>query len=192
MPLGEMGRIRLDVGGYGHCKPPVPKRTRSAIRRGAGDIGRPTARRDTARAMSQENVELLRPSTEAFLAGTSESDREGMLTKIAELWDPDIEMDASEVPVLDISGVYRGKEEVRQFWREWLSAWDALEFEYELVGAGDRVVQLIDLRMRGRSTGIEMPFGKHAWVYKLRDGLVVHQKLYMSHAEALEAVGLSE
>jgi hypothetical protein len=141
--------------------------------------------------MSQENVELLRPSTEAFLAGTSESDREGMLTKIAELWDPDIEMDTSEVPVLDISGVYRGKEEVRQLWREWLSAWDALEFEYELVGAGDRVVQLIDLRMRGRSTGIEMPFGKMAWAYTFRDRLVVHQKLYMSRAEALEAVGLS-
>jgi hypothetical protein len=46
--------------------------------------------------------------------------------------------------------------------------------------------------MRGRSTGIEMPFGKIAWVYKLRDGLVVYQKLYMSHSEALAAVGLSE
>ena len=46
--------------------------------------------------------------------------------------------------------------------------------------------------MRGRSTGIELPFGKLAWVYNLRDGLVVHQKLYMSHSEALEAVGLSE
>ena len=142
--------------------------------------------------MSQENLEQLRASIEAFRAGTSESDREGMLTKIAELWDPDIEMDTSEVPVLDISGVYRGKEEVRQLWREWLSAWDALEFEYELVGAGDRVVQLIELRMRGRSTGIEMPFGKTAWAYTFRDGLVVHQKLYMSHAEALEAAGLSE
>ena len=69
--------------------------------------------------MSQENVEI-----------------------IAELWDSDIEMDTSEVPVVvDISGVYRGKEEVRQLWKEWLSTWDALEFENELVGAGDRVVQ---------------------------------------------------
>ena len=142
--------------------------------------------------MSQENVERLRASIEAFRAGTSESDREGMLTEIAELWDPDIEMDTSEVPVLDISGVYHGKEEVRRLWREWLSAWDTLEFEYELVGEGDRVVQLIDLRMRGRSTGIEMPFGKMAWAYTFRDGLVIHQKLYMSPAEALEAVGRRE
>ena len=50
---------------------------------------------------------------------------------------------------------------------------------------------LFDMRMRGRSTGIEMPFGKVAWVFTYRDRLV-HQKLYMSQSEALEAVGLSE
>ena len=142
--------------------------------------------------MSQENVERLRANAEAFRAGTSETDREGMLTKIAELWDPEIVLDTSEAGVLDISGVHRGKEAVKQFWRDWLAAWEALQFDYELVAAGDRVVQLIDLRMRGRSTGIEMPFGKAAWVYTFRDGLSVHQKLYMSQSEALEAVGLSE
>ena len=61
-----------------------------------------------------------------------------------------------------------------------------------LVDAGERVVLLFDLQVRGRSTGIEMPFGKVAWVYTFRDGLIVHMKLYMSQAEALEAVGLSE
>ena len=143
--------------------------------------------------MSQENVELLRASIEAFRAGTSESDREGMLTKIAELWDPDIELDASDAPVLDINGVYRGTAAVQQYWREWLAAWETNRFEYQLVDAGDdRVVQLFDLRMRGRSTGIEMPFGKVAWVYTFRDGLIVHQKFYMSQSEALKAVGLSE
>jgi hypothetical protein len=115
-----------------------------------------------------------------------------MLSKLAEGLDPDIELDASDAPVLDINGVFRGTAAVQQYWREWLAAWETNQFEYQLVGAGDRVVQLFDLRMRGRSTGIELPFGKLAWVYKLRDGLVVHQKLYMSHAEALEAVGLSE
>ena len=94
--------------------------------------------------------------------------------------------------MLDISGVYRGRDAVQRFWREWLAAWETIRFEYELVDAGDRVVQLFDLRMRGRSTGIEVPFGKVAWVYTFRDGLMVHQKLYMSQAEALEAVGLSE
>jgi hypothetical protein len=55
--------------------------------------------------MSQENVELLRASIEAFRAGTSESDREAMITKIAGLYDPDMELDTSEGSVLDVSGV---------------------------------------------------------------------------------------
>lgn len=141
--------------------------------------------------MSRENVEIMRVLIEDFLAGTSESDREDTLSKGAEGWDPDIELDASDTPVLDINGVYRGTAAVQQFWREWLAAWETNRFEYQLVDAGDRVVQLFELHMRGRSTGIELPFGKLAWVYKLRDGLVVHQKLYMSQADALEVVGLS-
>ena len=89
----------------------------------------------------------------------------------------------------DISGVYRGIEAVRQWWREWYGAWETLQFEYELVDAGDRVVILVDMRMRGRSTSIEVPFGKFAWVNTFRDGLIVHVKLYMSQSEALEALG---
>ena len=103
-----------------------------------------------------------------------------------------IELDASETAVLDIGGVYRGRDAVKRFWREWLAAWETMRFEYELVDAGDRVVQLFDMQMRGRSTHIEIPFGDIAWVYTYRDGRVIHQKLYMSHSEALEAVGLSE
>jgi ketosteroid isomerase-like protein len=148
--------------------------------------------RNGGKAVSQENVEVVRRVTEAFRAGTSKSDRESMLTEIAKLWDPEIEMDASEVPVLDISGVYRGADAVRQVWLEWLAAWGTTPFDYELVDAGDRVVQLFDLQVRGRSTGIEMPFGKIAWVYTLRDGLIVHQKLYMDQSEALKAAGLAE
>jgi hypothetical protein len=59
--------------------------------------------------MSQENVEQLRSGLESFLAGTDESAREEMLSRIAEGWDPEIELDASETPVLDTSGVYRGR-----------------------------------------------------------------------------------
>ena len=142
--------------------------------------------------MSQENVESLRVLIEVFLGGTSESDREDTLRRSAEGWDPEIELDASDSPVLDINGIHRGTAAVQQFWREWLAAWETLDFEYELIDAGDHVVQLFDLHMRGRSTGIEVPFGELAWVYKLRDGLVVHQKLYMSQSEAFEAVRLSD
>jgi hypothetical protein len=55
--------------------------------------------------MSRENVEQLRAGIERFLAGTSESAREDTLSRAAEGWDPEIELDASETPVLDISGL---------------------------------------------------------------------------------------
>jgi hypothetical protein len=145
--------------------------------------------------MSQENVEIVRTAIENVISGKGEFDAEGMLTKMPdeELFDPEIEWDASEVPVLDISGVYRGIEAVRQYWREWFAAWEILQYDFELVDAGDRVVALFNhQRMRGRSTGIEVPVAKYATVMTIRNGLCVHWKLYMSQSEALEAVGLPE
>jgi hypothetical protein len=143
--------------------------------------------------MSQENVEIWRTNIEDQLAELAAgASPEATICKLAEIWDPEIELDASEGGVLDLSAVFRGADAVRQFWQEWYSAWETLAFDYELVDAGERVVMLLDLRMRGRSTGIEMPFGKFAWVSTFRDGLVVHVKLYMSQSEALEAAGLQE
>jgi ketosteroid isomerase-like protein len=143
--------------------------------------------------MSQENVERVQQIMEDFRAGKSEFDAEGMLTKIVgeDLMHPDIEWDASEAP-FDLSGTFRGVEAVRHFWREWLAAWETLEFEYELVDGGDRVVVLLDQRMRGRTTGIDVPLGRYAQVYTFRDGLIVHWKVYASQAKALEASGLRE
>ena len=134
--------------------------------------------------MSQENVERLREAFDNFLAGSSDWG--------AELLDANVEWDGTNTLIFDISRVYHGQEGVKQYWREWLSAWETIQFEYELVDAGDRVVALIDQRMRGRSTGIEVPLGKYAHVYTFKDGLIVHWKLYESQAEALKAAGLSE
>src|SRR5688572_4383826 len=144
--------------------------------------------------MSKESMELWRASIEAefsFRAGASEFDPEATISKMAELWDSELQLDLSEFEGPDVGGVlYSGAEAVRQFWREWFAAWETLQFEYELLDAGDRVVMLLDLRMRGRSSGVEVALGKHAWVTTFRDGLMVHSKLYMSQSEALEAAGL--
>jgi hypothetical protein len=145
--------------------------------------------------MSQENVERVRAVLEDFVSRKGVFDAEGLLTKMPdeEFLDPEIEWDASETPVLDISGVYRGIEAVREYWRQWFAAWEVLDYGFRLVDAGDRVVALFDhQRMRGRSTGIEVPVVKYATVMTFRDGLCVHWKLYMSQSEALEAAGLSE
>jgi hypothetical protein len=142
--------------------------------------------------MSQENVELWRASIQDFQAGHNELDREGTLAKMAELWDPEIEWDATEAAALDLGGVYRGIEAVKGFWREWLAAWEIVEFDYELVDAGDRVVLLLDQTMRGRSTGIEVAFGRYAQVARFKNGLMVRWKHFGSQADALEAAGLKE
>jgi hypothetical protein len=133
--------------------------------------------------MSRENVELLRAGFENFLAGKSEWG--------AELLHPEVVWDATNSTIFDISRVYHGPDGVREFWLEWLGAWETVQFEYELIDAGDRVVALIDQRMVGRSTGIEVPLGKYAHLYTLREGLIVHWKLYESQSEALAAAGLS-
>jgi hypothetical protein len=86
--------------------------------------------------MSQENVELVRGAFEGFIAGESEFDTNGTLIKMnsEDLWDPDIELDCHD-GLPDISGVYRGVDAVRQWWREWLAAWETVEFGYELLDA---------------------------------------------------------
>jgi SnoaL-like domain len=141
-----------------------------------------TASRERARAYFEE---IRRASRENF-------DTESAISRMAEFWDPEIEWDTRGAPAAELAGLYVGVESARRWCRAWFDAWEALHFEYELVDAGQRVVTLLDLRMRGRSSGIEVAFGRHAWVTRFRDGLMVHNKLYMSQAKALEAVGLSE
>src|SRR5215208_4383190 len=105
--------------------------------------------------VSRENVERLREAFEGFLR--HDTSRWG-----PDLLDPDVVWDATNSHIFDISRVYHGAEGVAQFWREWLGAWETVQFEYELIHAGDQVVALVDQRMRGRSTEIEVPLGKYA------------------------------
>lgn len=142
--------------------------------------------------MSRENVERFRAYHDEIIRAVSGGlDAEAAISRMAKFWHPEVEYDMSASPFPDIGGVYRGIEAVRQLWREWFSAWETLEFEYELVDAGDSVVVLLDSRMRGHSTGIEVPLWKSAFVTTFKDGLMLHNKLYLSHSEALQAAGPS-
>jgi hypothetical protein len=146
--------------------------------------------------VSQENVELVRATFEFFLASQGDSGFEAVIAAIETgPISPDVEWDAREVAafgISDIADVYHGREGVKTFWREWLSAWDAVEFDYELRDAGDSVVALVDQRMRGRATGIEVPLGKYAHLWTFREGLLLRWKFYAEQADALDAAGLSE
>ena len=83
-----------------------------------------TLSRDTAWAMSQENVDLVRRLLDMF----ARRDHEGVF----EFYDPDIEWDATAWKstavdtgvggVAGLAGVYRGHEGVRTYWRRWFEA----------------------------------------------------------------------
>jgi ketosteroid isomerase-like protein len=146
-----------------------------------------------AEQADRPNVERLRAALDALRADSSELDWEATLAGAwVELWDPDIEWDASTHPLPDLAGVYRGTDATLGWWRQWLAAWEAVRVDYELVEAGERVVGLFHQRMRGAYTGIDVGSGKYAMVFTFRDGLLVHAKFYASQSEALEAVGLRD
>jgi ketosteroid isomerase-like protein len=136
--------------------------------------------------MSQENVEIVRRMLIAF--------RNGDWAAAAEPLDPDIEMDTTRTPISGLDRVYNGLEEVAAFWREWLEAWGAQNYEDpELIDAGDQVVTwTTGHRIQGRGSGIEVAVPPYAWVATLRDGKVVRGTMYMDKAEALEAAGVRE
>ena len=147
----------------------------------------------SARAVPEANVELLRAALDALRADRSELDWEATLAGTwVELWHPKIEWDASSHPLPDLAGICRGRQATLRWWRRWLDAWEAVQVEYELVEAGDRVVGLFHQRMRGHYTGIDVASGNYAMVFTFRDGLIVQAKFYARRSEALEAAGLAE
>ena len=136
--------------------------------------------------VSQENVKIVRELLDAFARREHE--------RAFELYDPDIEWDASLQPAPDAAGVYRGHDGVRTFWRRWLSAWKDLDFDVEdVLDAGDDVVALIrNQRQFGRHTGIVTEVPDYALVFTLRGGKVVRWRFFPDQRAALEAVGLEE
>src|SRR5687767_6680280 len=135
-------------------------------------------------AMSEENVEIVRGLAEAFQQRQHE--------RAFEIYDPDIEWDASNTPSGAAEGIYHGHEGVRAFWRHWLSAWSDLRFEIEDVrDAGDDVVLLIrKQRHWGRHSGIETEVPPYAMVFTFREGKIMRNRIYPDQGTALEAAGL--
>jgi ketosteroid isomerase-like protein len=140
--------------------------------------------RDTARAMSQENVEVVRHAYDAFLRSD--------LNSMSELIDPDFEFRGT-VGGLEEGRTARGAQQFREvFEKEDLDAWDERRFEPEnFIDAGDCVVVLQREYRRGRGSGVELE-AQTAIVFEVRGGRIVRIQGYMDRVSALEAVGLSD
>ena len=131
--------------------------------------------------MSQENVELVRRSYEAF----NRRDLDAFLS----LMDEDVEV-VSRINVIE--GGLHGHEGVRQWWQSWLDVWPDYELEIvETQDLGD--VTLTALRARGHGAGSDVPFRDTAWqLGRWRNGKCVFWQVFNSRQEALQAAGLSE
>ena len=131
--------------------------------------------------MSQENVELVRGAFEVYNAWN----REGM----REFYDPDAIMRPPEG--WPEPGPYVGREAVmRQVW-QMRETWDedTVEPISDFIDSGDRVAVRAVWRTAG--SGPEFTL-ETTFVYTFRNGKCVSHEFFWDHAQALEAVGLSE
>jgi len=141
--------------------------------------------RDTAWAMSQENVEVVKRGVEAY----NRRDVEALLEEL----DPEVEWHPGVlIPFEGEARVYRGHEGVREMMGDVFEALAEIYTEYSVIrDLGDRIVAIGRIRTRGRESGAETesPFGS---VTDLRNGKAIRVSTYLDPKEALEAAGLSE
>jgi ketosteroid isomerase-like protein len=138
--------------------------------------------RDTAWAMSEENVELVRRLLEAL-------DRRDLTSWLAVV-DEDVEVvPTREWPEPGVRGA-----EAAFNW--YVQAFDNLQpfrtTDTEFIDAGsDKVLLQYRTDVRGRGSGAKVEFRRWA-VLTIRKGRILRGEWFSDRAEALEAAGLSE
>jgi ketosteroid isomerase-like protein len=135
--------------------------------------------------MSQENVEIVR---KVFDHGFVRRDFDAALSLI----DPEAVMDWSDSRA-PYSSIYRGHAEIRTAWVEWTEAWDEWNpYIKEAIEVDRETVVIVTLvNARGKGSGVRVD-AQGASVWTVRDGKVIHAKLFQSKADALAATGLEE
>jgi uncharacterized protein len=138
--------------------------------------------RDTARAMSQENVEVVRAAFEAW--------NQGDLDAWLETFDPEVEWHTSGA-FLGFETAYYGHDGVRNFWQQFREGWEEISLDIEeIIDRGEQVIVLFWFRAKGRD-GIEVQ-RRHAICHTVRGGRVVEAANFAGWEQALESVRLSE
>jgi ketosteroid isomerase-like protein len=136
---------------------------------------------DTARAMSQENVEIVRSFYDQWTRDDSPP---------IELMDPEIEYvnPAGAVEPGTRHGLDAFTKAVEKVFEGW-EAWQMKPEQFESVG--DQVAVVVRYRARGRGSGVEVE-GRESALWTLRDGKVVRYAWFHEPGDALEAAGLRE
>jgi ketosteroid isomerase-like protein len=130
--------------------------------------------------MSQENVEIVQALFEVWNAGDMDA--------VRELCDPDVILRTAEG--WPEPGPFVGREAVMRQLQESRETWDADTAEpLSFIDAGDRVVVRHIWRGVGHGPDMNLEF---TTVITVRKGRMIFGEFFWDHAEALEAVGLSE
>jgi ketosteroid isomerase-like protein len=120
--------------------------------------------------------------------GVIDAVNRGDLDAVVESCSQDFEFDFSNSRG-PLSGVYRGRDGLREFLTSFFEAWAALELDpqEEIIERDDgRVLTVNALRARGHGSGVEVA-ATGAIVWTIRNGEVAAQTFYQSKAEAVEA-----
>jgi ketosteroid isomerase-like protein len=110
----------------------------------------PSWTRNTGRAMSEENVQIVRRVFDALQHPNA---------AVRALWHPDVEFDVSRDiwGALVGGGRYRGVEGVRGWMLDLYSGWEKMDLSCEeLIDVGEQVIAVLSVRGRGRVSGIEL------------------------------------
>ena len=131
--------------------------------------------------MSRENVEIARAFFETWNAGDMDAFRE--------LYDPDVIV--RTVKDWPEPGPYVGREAVMRFHEQLRETWDADTGVPigDFIDAGDRVAVRYIWRGAGQGPDLNMEL---TLAFTMRKGRIFYLEFFWNHAEALEAVGLSE
>jgi ketosteroid isomerase-like protein len=131
--------------------------------------------------MSQENVEVVRAGLEAWNAGDMDAWAESLA--------PDVISHPPEG--WPEPGPFMGKEAVERQFMQLRETWDAdaLEVISDFIDAADRVV--VRVIWHGAGYGPEADL-EMTCIYTVRKGKLLGLEFFWNHAEAIEAVGLSE
>jgi ketosteroid isomerase-like protein len=141
----------------------------------------PSSSRDTERAMSQENVELVYKGNEAF----NRRDIDAFLALV----DPDVAF-ISRFIELEGGEPYRGRDGIRTWWQKVIGVWRDLSLEIEEVRDLGGVTAT-RVRLRGHGMESNAPWEQSQWhVMGWRRGKVTRWRSSTGEAEALDAAGL--
>jgi ketosteroid isomerase-like protein len=134
--------------------------------------------------MSQENVEIVRASWEAW--------KRGDMDALFEFYDPAVEWDMthSQVPGM---GVFHGHDGIREFFRDWRDFFAEYYAEpEEFIDSGDNVLVRVRQGGRGRVSTVTVEMPSYWQLYRLRGGRAVRVEVYRDEDDARIAAGLSE